>query len=435
MSELIKVCLVCDFSNPMVRSHLPLDNRSLYNFVRRLFGMPKRLAGYGDTAAWDTYLIDYLSRRSDVDLSVIVSHPGLKKGTVSFYDGNVYYQVIRCEIATALKRIIKNPALWVKLNPMRPKVRRLIRRIRPDIVALIGAENAHISSTVLGIKDVPVLIQCQTIYNNPNRIKYGRIDIKNAFVEKEIFRTAKYVALPTWMHYNLYKTMAGPSLVFDWKAKTPLPKKINYSGPKEYDFVNFALTMDLRKGFHDSIRALAIVKKQYPNVRLNLIGRSTAERKSELVALVDELSLQDNVVFTSFFPHQDDLFLQIQKSRFALLPSKMDYVSGTMVQAMHFGLPLVCYATEGTPLLNSEKECVLLATMNSIEQLAAQMLELMSDSEKADLLRRNAMEWVEKNDNMATCTERLVNTYKAIIDYDKSGKTIPEYLSFNPDAL
>lgn len=434
MEKPIKVAMVCHFSDPMVRSHLPLDDRKLYLIIRKLLGMPVKRGGYGDIAAWDPYLIEFLSKRNDVELYVISAHTGMKKSVVTFIEGGVNYYFVKCDYATMLKRIIKSPSLWLKLNPMRPKVRRIINRIHPDIVTMVGAENAYIASTVLGIDDYPVLIQCQTIYNNPARADYSEIDKKNAFVEKELFRTAKYVAIPGQMHYDLFKKMESKALVFDWKAKTPLPK-IDYNGPKEYDFVNFALTMDFRKGFHDSIRALAIVKEKHPDVKLNLTGGSTAEEKEELINLVNELGLKNNVVFTPFFEQQKDLFFHIQKSRFALLPSKMDSIAGTMVQAMHFGLPLVCYETGGTPKLNKEKQCALIAEMNNIKQLADKMLELMEYPEKAEMLKRNAWERLEKRNNMEACTERLVNTYKAIIDYDKNGTPIPDHLFFNPSAV
>ena len=317
---------------------------------------------------------------------------------------------------------------------MRPTVRHIVNSIQPDIVTMVGAENGYIASTVIGIKDIPVLVQCQTIYNNPDRSKYSEVDEKNAFVERELFKEAKYVAIPTRMHLDMFNKMESNALIFDWMAKTPLPNVV-YDGPKEYDFVNFALTMDYRKGFHDSIKALALVKEKYPKVTLNLTGGSTAEQKEELVNLAKELNLQDNVIFTPFFEKQEDLFRHIQKSKYAILPSKMDHIAGTMTQAMHFGLPLVCYATEGTPQLNKEKECALIAEMNNVEQLAEKMLLLMDCPDKAEMLKKNAWERLEKKNNMEACTERLVNTYKAIINYDKNGDPIPEQLFFNSKVV
>lgn len=50
----IKVAMICHFSNPVVRNHLPLDNRRLYSFVRKLLRLPAKGMGYGDIALWDT---------------------------------------------------------------------------------------------------------------------------------------------------------------------------------------------------------------------------------------------------------------------------------------------------------------------------------------------------------------------------------------------
>jgi hypothetical protein len=71
---------------------------------------------------------------------------------------------------------------------MRPVVHRIIKKVDPDVIALIGAENPHISGTVLGIKNIPLILKCQTIYNNPERVKTGEYDEKNAYVERLIFQ-------------------------------------------------------------------------------------------------------------------------------------------------------------------------------------------------------------------------------------------------------
>ena len=190
-----------------------------------------------------------------------------------------------------------------------------------------------------------------------------------------------------------------------------------------------------KKGYFDAIKALAIVKQKHPLVTLNLVGGGEGSVKEKLKKLSSELGVETNVVFTSFFEKQEDLFRHIQKSRFALLPSKLDHISGTMVQAMHYGLPLVCYKTDGTPLFNIEKECALIADMNNVEQLAEKMIELMENPFKADMLKRNALERLEKKNNMEACTDRLVNTYKAIVNYEKNGCPIPTQLFFNPSAV
>lgn len=430
----LRVAMVCHFSNAEVRSHLPLDdNRKLYTFARKMLGMPTKGKGYGDIAPWDTSTISFLKERPDVELHVISAHSGLKKRVVYYEDSGVRYNFVKCEIANMLKRVIRNDALWMKMNPVKKDVHRLVNAIHPDIVVLMGTENAYYSGSVLGIKKYPVYILCQTIYNNSDRQGYGMWDKKNSSTELALFKQFKLFGVYCKMHYELLIKQCPEARIF----KFGFPSKGTLLQPiameKCYDFVNFALTMDLRKGFHDSIKALVVVKRRYPDVTLNLVGGCTAEQKEELVNLVEECNLSDNVVFTPFFEKQSDLFLHIQKSRFALLPCKMDNISGTMNQSMHLGLPLVVYKTTGTPAFNHEKECVLIAENGNVEDLAAKMLILMEHPEKAKMLAKNAREFQEKRAEYNRGNgDRLVANFKAIVENYRYGTPIPQEQLFDP---
>jgi glycosyltransferase involved in cell wall biosynthesis len=145
---------------------------------------------------------------------------------------------------------------------------------------------------------------------------------------------------------------------------------------------------------------------------------------------VSSLGLNDNVVFTSFFERQEDLFQHIQKSRFALLPCKMDYISSTQRQAMHYQIPVVCYKTEGTETLNAEKECVLLAENSNVEDLAAKMLYMLDNKEKAEELRRNAKEYSVRWSDDEKNTKQMVDNFMAVIDNYRNGTPIPEKLLY-----
>ena len=427
MTSKIKVAMVCHYSNPKVRKHLPLDNRRLYSIVRRMLFMPTKRGGYGDIAPWDSYMVEQLRQRDDIELYVISAHTGLKRGVCSFDLEGVHYHFVRCDRATLLKRLISSPSLWHKLNPMRPVVRRLVKKINPDIIALMGTENAYYSGTVLGIEGVPIIIKLQTIYNNPDRAVYSTVDKKNAYVEKLLLENAKYVS-GAKMHYNLVREMNPDVFNFKWSFGYTYPEV--HPVEKKYDFVNYAMAMDPRKGFPDSIQALAIVKKDYPNVTLDLVGGGTKEYKDELIRMVDSLGLKENVTFTPFFEKQEDMFQHIQSARFAVLPCKMDSVSGTMVQAMHYGFPMICYRTVGTPRLNASKECVLIAENSNVDDLAAKMLILLRDEQKAHELSVNAKEYFAARFNDDKIRQQMVDVFRAVIDNYHNGTSIPETLLY-----
>ena len=426
MEKPIRVALVCHFSNSKVREHLPLGKKKMYSFIRKLAGFPTKGVGYGDLAGWDTYMIELLRKRDDVDLYVISAHTGMKRMKCSFGLDGVHYFFVRCDEATALKHIIPSSSLWHKMNPMRPVVHRIIKNVQPDLIALIGAENPHISGTVLGIKDIPLIVKCQTIYNNPDRSKFGSVDAKNAYVERLIFKDLRYVSVGTSMHCKLFRQFNTEAYNFKWVLGNLLPEVKPMK--KEFDFVNFAMAMIPKKGYPDSIQALAIVKKQYPQVRLNLVGGSSKEGKDALQCLVKELHLEENVVFTPFFERQEDLFQHIQKACFAVLPCKMDSVSSTIRQAMHYGLPVVCYKTEGTPQINTDKECVLIAENGNVEDLAAKMLQLLSDKLLEETLWHNAKEYSKRWSDDEGNSNQMSRIFHAVVEHYYNGTPVPEEL-------
>lgn len=426
VNKKIKVAMVCHYSNPKVREQMPLDDRKLYAFMRRILLMPNKGKGYGDIAPWDTYMIEMLRKREDIDLHVISAHRGVKRRVCTFDMDGVHYNFVSCDAATLLKRLIPSAAIWHKMNPMRPIVRNLIKEIKPDIIVLMGTENAHYSGTIVGIEGIPVLAVCQTIYNNPDRTVFSTVDSKNAYVEKQIFDKIHYVSAKAKMHYQLLRKMKPDVINIRWPFGYIYPEVQPVE--KKFDFVNFAMAMDPRKGFPDSIQALSIIKKDYPNVSLNLVGGGTKEYKDELKQMVKDLGLQDNVTFTPFFARQEDMFQHIQSSRFVVLPCKMDSISGTMVQALHYGFPMVCYRTIGTPKLNEQKECVLIAENSDVEDLASKMLLLLKDEQKAKSLSINARECASQWSDDEGNTKQMVDGVKAIIANYKFGTKIPDNL-------
>lgn len=432
----IKIAMICHFSNAEVRQHLPLqDSRALYHFVRKFLGMAGKRKGYSDIAPWDTNIIKCVKERNDIELHVVSAHGGLKKRMVNFSSEGIDYFFLSCELSNFLKKVIPNDGLWRWLNPIAWQVKRIINKIMPDLVLLVGAENAYYSSSVLKLDGYPIYLLCQTIYNNPEYKAAGTYSSKNATTEIEILKKVEYAAVYSKKHYELLRDLGYDKnvLVFNW----PVPGTQDFTptpfNKKKYDFINFALHMSNEKGYYDCVKALAIVKKKYPNVKLDLVDGGNDDVRKELKQLIVDLCLEENVTFTPFFVERNDLFQHLQEVRFAVLPCKVDHISGTQLQSMQFGMPVVCYETTGTPTLNKEEECVLIAEMNNVEQLAEKMLLLMDDPELAERLKKNSLEFTRKRVEKAMGNmDRLVDNFVAIIDNFKEGTPIPVNQLFNP---
>ncbi len=430
----LKTLIICHFSNSKVREHLPLDDRKLFNKIRNILGLSSKGNSYSDLASWDTNLIENLSKRDDIDLYVISAHSGLRKSVVNFEDKNVKYWFIRCDIATGMKHIISNPVVWHYLNPMRFSVRKIVDKIQPDVIALIGAENPHISGTILGLeKKYPVIVKTQTIYNNPERKKVKIFDLKNAYVEKQIFDKIHYFSVCTEMHKEMFRNFNMTAYNLKWKFGTTYTNVIKVE--KEFDFVNFAMRISDNKGFYDALKALSIVKSKYPKIKLNLVGGAMSDDILKVKNLVSELNLEHNVILTPLFEKQQDMFQHIQKARFALLPCKLDYISGTISQAMHYELPVICYKTDGTITLNENEDCVLIAENGNVNDLSEKMMMYMDHPEVATVLAKAAKKYSDRNNDNEVITDEIVSVLKAIVKNFRTGTPIPEELLYDKDNL
>ena len=431
----MRVLLIAGFLDKDVRNQkiFKNDNR-LFNGLIRLLGLPQRVGQLNDHAPWVRSTISFLETIEDVDLHVFGPQIRLKKRLTEYEVRNVKYHFYSSEW-TSLLRIIGRYSVWKKLQTAGRYTRMVIKKVQPDIVVLSGAENPATSVSILYADKYPRYCLCQTIYNNPERTLYKTPNRLIQDMEKDIFAQLDYFGVYCRMHYDLLNNMRPDATIFKfgWPSKGGLlePSK----SEKIYDFVNFALMHGSRKGTPDSIQALAIVKRKYPNVTLNIVGGCDDSGREEIQKLVKELNLEENVILTPFFERKEDLLLHVQESRFAVLPCKLDYVSATMNQSMQLGLPLVVYKTTGTPTFNREKECVLIAEKGNVEELAQHMLSLMDHPEKAELLARNAREYQEKKSEYDKGTgNRLIANFKAIIENYQHGTPIPQNQMFNPET-
>lgn len=433
--EKIKVVWLCHFSNSQTRERMKLSsNRFVYTSAKKLLGKETQNKEYRDIAPWISIMIEEFEKMENVELHVISPQVGLKGLTSEFEINGVQYHFYNPDISLFLSSMIRNVKLWLKLQPGSRIVNRFLKKIRPGIVNLIGAENYYHSCVVLDIdKEIPVLVTCQTIYANPERLKYDpeAAKRKNWAVELLIQKDKKYFACGGRMHRDLLLNNNPNALVVNGYLPSRMPVRIEERS-KEFDFVCFAAGHGGNKGTEDAIEAIALVKAIKPDVKLNIVGRCSSEVQIVLDQLIEERGVADNVVFHGYFQEHADMFRQVMKSRFAVLPVKMDVISSTTREAMFLGLPVVTYKTSGTPLLNREKECVLLADIGNIYKLAENMVSLLKSDKLAEKLSKNAQEYIDINYNNGKEAQKLKSIYQAVIDHHTLGSIIPEDLLFDP---
>ncbi len=431
----IKAVWICHFSNQQIRERLPLSKRIFSNAIRVFLG--KNAISYGDFAPWITNQIYEFEKFDDVELHVIAPHAGLTRFTYEFEMKSVFYHFFKPELPFLLDKIV-NKLFGRKQRTFRLNrfiVKNFLNKINPDIVNLIGTENPYYSITSLDIREYPVFVSAQTVYTNPDFKKFsGEYNQYRWDLELKIHQKEKYFGCAGRMHRDLILNNNPDAFIFQNFFPIQKPAEVQ-EVPKKYDFVFFAAGVTYSKGIEDALDALALAKKEKPDVTLNVVGKCAVDYKIKLDIIIEALELSDNVSFNDYFLIHSDMYQHIKKSQFALLPIQLDVLSSTVVEAMLLGLPLVTYKTTGTPYLNKDGEAVLLADIGDTEKLAENMLKLLNSPELADKLRKVAKDFAEKEFDNTASAKRLLSNYRAVIEHYYNNTPISESQMFDPNEF
>ena len=431
VNNIIRVVWICSVSNPELRSHLDLGI-PLWQRIVNLLTRGKNQEEATDTAQWNTNAIEEFQQIEEVDLHVLFIHSRMKKNIQHFKIGRIHFYAIsvgNIKLSNYLRRrfLGKSPSF----NSVHKIIVKLVNQLAPDIIHIMGAENPPYSLAILKLPvNIPNIVQLQTLLSDPSVIKKQPELAIQISCEKTVLQNADYIGtksrtFPKIIRENIKPdaTCVNTRLVIGEKAHLD-------ESEKQFDFVYFANFIS--KSVDLAIEAFGIAHSKHPSLTLDIIGGTSEEEVRKLMSRMEELGCKDAVTIEGKLPTHDDVIKQIRKARIALLPLKIDMVSGTVREAMWNGLPVITTITQGTPLLNEKRESVLLSEIGDHKALANNMIILSNDSALFERLQKNAVITVDElyGDNQGRARE-WVEVYNACIDNFRNGTPLPESVRNN----
>ena len=93
-------------------------------------------------------------------------------------------------------------------------------------------------------------------------------------------------------------------------------------------------SLNISKAVDLAVEAFAIAKRSHPEINLLVVGDYDDDFKPKLDARIAELGIAESVIITGKLQTHDDVIREVKNSRFALVPLKIDFVSGTIREAI-----------------------------------------------------------------------------------------------------
>lgn len=101
------------------------------------------------------------------------------------------------------------------------------------------------------------------------------------------------------------------------------------------------------KGYDRVLEALPPVIVAYPNLRYLLVGKYDVAEKARLDAIVDELALQQHVIFTGFVPDAE-MPMHFSLADLFIMPSEKEGFGIVFIEAMFYGIPVIAGNKDGS---------------------------------------------------------------------------------------
>lgn len=333
----------------------------------------------------------------------------------------------------------------------------IIDDFKPDIIHIEGNE-FPIQNIFSKIKQIPVLVSLQGILSGYEPYQYGQLPISDY-----LFSIKKHNLITAWVLYF------RKHLRFDKRISTETDtiKNAQYltgrtfwdrahsywiNPSAEYFVCNRILRSEFyeekwdsenyskytiyvgngyspHKGLHNVLEAVALLKKEFPDVRVNVSGlspivktKSISIKKFGYSRLIERIikkyALEKNVVFTGALSGKE-MIEYMKKTNVYVLPSLIENSPNTLGEAMILGVPCVSAYTGGAPeMAIDEKEC-LFYRANDPKLLAWQIRRIFINEEFAKNIGEAARCHAKITHDPVSNRDALVNIYKKILEKNK----------------
>ena len=375
-------------------------------------------------------------RALGIEVSVVTSpqHPG-PAGGVETIEGVLHHR----------SRAYRGSSLpfwreWQVMRTLKHEVDGAIGRFKPDVV------HAH-SPVLVGLpalwasrrRGLPLVYEVRDLWENASvdRGKFREKSLQYRIaqsVETHLLRRANaVVTIGEVLRSELGPRVRDESRLFvvpngvDAAAFEPVPADLERGsdGAGDNDVILYVGTFQPYEGLDLLIRAVPIVSRSRPGVRLVIVGGSAGAadgagarpqaEETRLKALVTELGIGQQVTFTGRVPHDkvNGYYAGAAVVVYPRVATKTTALTTPLkpLEAMAMGKAVVASDLAAIRELVHDKTTGRLFQAGNVEDLAARCAELLADRSARRALGAEAAAWVRRERDWSVVAPRYLRVY------------------------
>lgn len=392
---------ICNFSNQEVAEFLKVKRQ--------------------DCAPWITMWLEKFISAPEVELHIISPHRDIGFTKTGILRGVRYYLYnYRIPLINITWPFHLDSRTGFVLN--RYIILSWVRKIKPDIIHIIGAENSLYSASFFDLtKTYPILVGIQGFISldqsNRDIGTHNRIAM-----EQRIIRRGSHFAVHTDFEERYLRTYNSHAKIYRFNFELSSFKLDFLETPlKKWDCVFYG-RIDYYKGILDALEAIGIVKLTHPNITMVIIGNISDKINMRIDRIIRKYELTNNLTFIDYIPDRKELINMVQYAKIGLLPSLVDITPGTITECVLLNIPVVSYAVGAIPDINKDIHVVELVNLGDKEALAKAVISILDDYQTAYQGACIAREYLLHKDKKNDIREQFLNIYESILGTNGSIK-------------
>ena len=280
------------------------------------------------------------------------------------------------------------------LRDWKKEIRYVLESFKPDIIHLHGSEYEHSLIVEEMAIDIPCVCSVQGLVSVYSRYALGGLTcneiLRNITIKDLLRKSGPYSIQKSQRNRGMFETRLFENLrcaigrtQWDLEHVKSINPNIKYFYCGEslrdcfYDGI-WSLEKAIRytlfccnssvplKGVHQIVRALTIIKQQFPNVCLRIAGKNVLGKLSIkerlkmsgydvfLRSLIYKLNLQDNIQFLGALP-AEEIKKELLSCNTFVLASSIENSPNSLAEAQILGVPIACSDFGGVASMMGKK--------------------------------------------------------------------------------
>lgn len=305
------------------------------------------------------------------------------------------------------------------------RTRELIRELKKrniDLIHCADVPAGNFAAVAAKIARIPVICHVRNRHDKLTAVEKRGLRLIDKFV---------FVSRDTWRRFGYHVPERRGTVLYDG-IDTTMMRTANESVNNETDgqsvrrefgipddvkIIGMVARLDGQKDYETLAKAARRVTMVNPKVRFLIVGsyshsESQREFHSGVQRMLSEAGVVDYFTFTDF---RRDVPRLINAMDVFVLSTNYEGLPLVIIEAMAAGKPVVATAVDGVPEIVIDGETGLLHRHRDDEQLAAQLLALLQDDERARVLGAAGRRFVQTNFSHERFVSNVVDLYKDMI--------------------